>query len=97
MTYPVTNSTYHTIPGGSLHWSMNSHDPSGNYYVLCERHPEKWTQLHCDFLSRDFSVLEEAKRVLANCPGCLTEAKEKEGRKLRSCAQEEHDACGCEL
>ena len=84
------------IPGGTVFHCLSAIDPAGSFWVRCERHPDYTVQVrHNYFEIKGFdakgTIFDQAVELLAQCPACVEEKKSKS-----MCAQEEHDACGCE-
>ena len=87
-----------TIPGGIIYHSLSVSEPGGSFWVRCDRHPDYTVQVHHNYFAINGfdakkSILDTAIETLAKCPNCVAE---KQSETTRTCAQEEHDACGCQ-
>ena len=85
------------ILGGTIFHTLSAFNPAGSFWVRCDRHPEQYTvkvdHNYFDIAGFDArgTILDQAIGLLAQCPTCVEEKKPKP-----MCAQEEHDACGCQ-
>ena len=85
------------ILGGTIFHTLSAFDRAGSFWVRCDRHPKQYTvevkhnYFEIDGFDAKGRIFDQAVKLLTQCPLCVEEKKPKP-----MCAQEEHDACGCQ-
>src|SRR5271156_4985073 len=87
------------IRGGHLHKRVSVFNPMGRFYAQCSKHPDFYREIN--FSQDPFSAekivadafISDAQKIVDLCSFCFEENKPV---VKPACAQEEHDACGCE-
>ncbi len=94
---------YVKLNGGILHKKVSMSDPCGDFYAQCSVHPDYWRKIYfsADPFAMKFSELRDrfisdAQKIIDQCPQCVALRKPEIIVVGPGCAQEEHDACGCE-
>ncbi len=79
MSFQVTKE-YATAPtpikGGKYFSFTSVSDPYGSFYVVCDKHPEKYIPVPCKFsMSKDSTLMLEDnfQEALQTCEGCVDE------------------------
>jgi hypothetical protein len=93
---------YVQLEGGILYKVLSVSDPAGAFYVQCSTHRNYVRPIYfsedpfASCVDTRFGFMRAAQDGIDQCPECLAEKKSQIIVAGPGCAQEEHDACGCE-
>ena len=62
------------IKGGKYFSYTSASDPYGSFYVVCDKHPEKWITVPCKFSLNDdvkYTLEDNVLEALETCEGCV--------------------------